>query len=64
MTVRLGLLAASRIAKQAIVEPSEVVAGVRVVGVAARDPRRSKATAKDWAVEHSFGSYAEMIKSD
>ncbi len=64
MTVRLGLLAASRIARQAIIEPVPLVDGVEISAVAARDLARARAAADGWGIEHAYGSYDELIRSD
>ena len=58
--LRIGILGASRIAEQAIVEPSRVT-GDRLVAVAARDPERAKAYADAHGVERALGSYAELL---
>lgn len=63
MTVRLGLLAASRIARTAIIEPVPMVDGVEITAVAARDLTRARAAADGWDVEHAYGSYDELIHS-
>lgn len=62
--IKLGLLAASRIATQAVVEPASKVDGVEVVAVAARSADRAAKAAAEWGVEQSFGSYQELIDSD
>ncbi|MEO6652452.1 MAG: Gfo/Idh/MocA family oxidoreductase [Ilumatobacteraceae bacterium] len=64
MTVRIGLLAASRIADLAIMKPVPDVDGVEVTAVAARDLERARAAADGWGIEHAHGSYEELIASD
>ncbi len=64
MTVRIGLLAASRIADKAIMQPVADVQGVAVTAVAARDLDRAREAADGWGIEHSFGSYDELIATD
>ena len=64
MTTRLGLIAASRIANGAIIEPLPDVDGVELVAVAARDHDRARAAADEWGAPLAFGSYAELIASD
>ena len=64
MTIRLGLLAASRIAKTAIVDPIPDVDGIDLAAVAARDVDRARSAAQDWGAPHAFGSYEELIASD
>ena len=63
MTVRIGLLAASRIADTAIIGPAPSVDGVEVTAVAARDLARARHAADGWGVEHAYGSYDELIES-
>ncbi|MBS1695859.1 MAG: Gfo/Idh/MocA family oxidoreductase [Actinobacteria bacterium] len=60
MTLRIGLLGASRIAEQAIVGPANDL-GHRLVAVAARDPQRAAAFAEKYGVERVLGSYDEVI---
>src|SRR5688572_7450570 len=66
MTVRLGLVAASRIAHQAVYAPLHQpgVPGVELVAVGARDLPRAEAAAARWGAPLAFGSYAELIASD
>lgn len=61
MTVRLGILAAARIAVPAIVNPVREVEGVDLVAVAARDHDRAKTAADDWGAHRAHGSYDELI---
>lgn len=60
MTLRIGILGASRIAEKAIVGPAAEL-GHRLVAVAARDPQRAAVFADKYAVERVVGSYAEVI---
>ncbi|MCV7191501.1 Gfo/Idh/MocA family protein [Mycolicibacterium brumae] len=60
MTLRIGVLGASRIAESAIVGPAEEL-GHRLVAVAARDPRRAAAFAEKYGVERVLGGYDEVI---
>lgn len=62
--IKLGLLAASRIATQAVVQPASLVEGVEIVAVAARSAERAAEAAAEWGVERSYGSYQELIDSD
>jgi predicted dehydrogenase len=64
MNIRLGLVAASRIAKPAVVDPAVDVEGVEITAVAARDLGRAREAAADWGIPHAFGSYRELIHSD
>ncbi len=61
MTVRLGLVAASRIAVPAVVEPVADVDGVELVAVAARDLGRAQDSATEWGADRAYGSYEELI---
>ena len=64
MSIRLGLVAASRIAKPAVVDPAADVDGVELTAVAARDLGRAQEAAADWGIPHALGSYSELIHSD
>src|SRR5215471_4739826 len=59
--LRIGLLAASRIAEPAVVIPARFVDGVTITAVAARDQTRADAAAKRWDLSTSFASYPELI---
>ena len=61
MTVRLGLVAASRIAVPAIIEPIGDVEGVELAAVAARDLGRAQEAATEWGADRAYGSYQELI---
>lgn len=60
MTLRIGVLGASRIAENAIVGPAADL-GHRLVAVAARDRDRAEVFADKYGVERVLGSYAEVI---
>ena len=64
MTLRIGLVAASRIAVKAIIEPLPAVAGVELTAVGARDLARAQAAAERWGASFALGSYRELIESD
>ena len=64
MSVRIGLLAASRIAEKAVIAPVAEVDGVEITAVGARDLDRARATADRVGATHAFGSYAELLASD
>jgi predicted dehydrogenase len=61
-TLRVGILGAGGIAERAMVEPSHVVAGVRVVAIGSRDPQRARALADRLDVPRA-GDY-EAVLSD
>jgi predicted dehydrogenase len=60
VTLRIGVLGASRIAELAIVDPAREL-GHRLVAVAARDPARARAFAEKHGVENAVGSYRDVI---
>ena len=64
MTIRFGLLAASRIARSAVVAPAPDVDGVELTAVAARDLDRARAAAAEWDIAKAYGSYEELIADD
>lgn len=60
MTLRIGILGASRIAENAIVGPAAEL-GHRLVAVAARDPQRAAVFADKYGVERVLGTYQEVV---
>lgn len=60
MSLRIGVLGASRIAELAIVGPAQEL-GHRLVAVAARDPRRAETFAEKYGVERVVASYQDVI---
>ncbi|SNT46132.1 Gfo/Idh/MocA family protein [Rhodococcoides kyotonense] len=58
--VRIGVLGASRIAEEAIVEPSNIL-GHRLVTCAARDKVRAQVFAEKYGVERVLDSYQAVI---
>ena len=60
MTLKIGVLGASRIAELAIVGPAREL-GHRLVAVAARDPLRAQSFAEKHGVERVFASYGDVI---
>ena len=60
MSLRIGVLGASRIAEAAIIGPAHEL-GHRLVAVAARDPRRAQAFAEKYGVERALASYEDVI---
>lgn len=60
MSLRIGVLGASRIAESAIVAPAQEL-GHRLVAVAARDPLRAKVFADKYGVERVVESYQDVI---
>ena len=62
--ISFGLLAASRIATKAVIEPAELIDAVTVAAVAARSADRAAEAAQRWGAAQSFGSYEELLSSD
>jgi predicted dehydrogenase len=60
MTLRIGVLGASRIAELAIVAPANEL-GHRLVAVAARDRQRAQSFAGKHGVERVLDSYADVV---
>ena len=60
MSLRIGVLGASRIAESAIVAPAQEL-GHRLVAVAARDPQRANAFADKHGVERVLPSYEDVV---
>jgi predicted dehydrogenase len=63
MTLRLGLLAASRITEDAVVKPVRELDGVEVVALAARESDRAQQFADRWGVGRAC-SYEDLIAAD
>lgn len=60
MSLRIGILGASRIAESAIVEPAREL-GHRLVAVAARDPLRAQLFADKYGVERVVPTYQDLV---
>ena len=58
--LRIGVLGASRIAAAAVIEPARET-GDRLVAVAARDPERAAAYARQHGFERVHASYADLL---
>ena len=61
MTVRIGILGAARIAPNAIVKPARRVDGTEVVAVAARNPDRAEAFAREHGIAKVHDSYDDLL---
>lgn len=59
--LRLGLLGAARIAPQALIEPARGLA--HVVAVAARDPARAEAFAREHNISRIYPSYEALVEA-
>ena len=64
MTLRIGLIGASRIATTAIIAPAAGRSDVQVTAVAARNPERARAYAAPHGVPHVAADYASLIARD
>jgi predicted dehydrogenase len=62
MTLRIGLLAASRIAGEAVIEPAPLVPGVEVVVVAARSGDRAAEAAERWRIPRHLAGYEGLYE--
>lgn len=60
MSLRIGILGASRIAESAIVEPAHEL-GHRLVAVAARDPLRAEIFAEKYGVDRVVPTYQDLV---
>lgn len=63
-TIRIGLLGASKISRGAIISPAAGIEGVEVTCVAARQPDRAKAFAREHGIAHVEPDYASLAESD
>jgi predicted dehydrogenase len=63
MTLRIGLLGASRVAVYAMIAAARDVEGVEVVAVAARDLSRAQAYGGQHGIPKVFGDYQALIDS-
>lgn len=59
--VRIGVLGAARIVKDALLAPARQVDGVHVAAIAARDPHRARAYANEHGVPRVHSSYEAML---
>ena len=59
--LNIGLLGASWIAPQAIIDPASIVAGACVTAVAARDLRRAETYAQAHGIPQAHGSYEDLL---
>jgi predicted dehydrogenase len=62
-SLRIGIVGAARIAPAAVVAPARDLAGVDVVGVAARDAARARAFATEHGIPEVFESYDALLAS-
>lgn len=60
MSIRIGILAASRIAESALVVPAAITDGVEVVAVAARSRARAEEAARRWGVPTAYAGYDDL----
>jgi predicted dehydrogenase len=64
MTLRIGILGASRVAVYAMIAAAKDVEGVEVVAIAARDPERARAYAKAHGLSRTYSDYRQLIDAD
>jgi predicted dehydrogenase len=64
MTLRIGILGASRVAVYAMIAAAKDVEGVEVVAVAARDPERATAFAEAHGISKTYADYRALIEAD
>ncbi|MEO0997388.1 MAG: Gfo/Idh/MocA family oxidoreductase [Pseudomonadota bacterium] len=62
--IRIGLLGASRISREAVIAPAARIGGVEISCVAARDPARAKAFADEHGIPRVERDYAALLRSD
>lgn len=62
--MRIGLLAASRISKEALIEPARSIDRVEIGAVAARSPDRAQQFAETHSIPVAYGSYQELLDDD
>jgi predicted dehydrogenase len=61
MSLRIGIIGAARVATYAMIAPAAKRRDVELAGVAARDPARAAAYAREHGIARSFGDYAAMV---
>ncbi len=64
MTLRIGLLGASRVAVYAAIAAARDVEGVEIVAIASRDAAKAGSYADLHGISLAYGSYEELIDSD
>jgi predicted dehydrogenase len=64
VSVRIGLLGASKISRGAVIGPARELDGVEVTRVAARDPARARAFADEHGIGGIESDYAALVESD
>jgi predicted dehydrogenase len=64
MTLRIGILGASRVAVYAMIAAAKDVDGVEVVALAARDPARARDYADHHSIAKTYIDYQQLIDAD
>lgn len=59
--LNIGLLGASWIAPQAIIDPASIVQGTRIAAVAARDLAKAQPYADTYTIPKAYGGYDELL---
>lgn len=62
--IRIGLLGAARIADKAIIQPAALRSDAVIAAVAASTLEKAQAFARQFGIEHAFGSYEELVARD
>ena len=62
--LRIGILGASKIAPDAIIEPAKNIDHISVSGIAASNPMKASDYAQKYEIPYSTGDYNKLIKSD
>ncbi len=64
MSIRIGLLGASKISRGAVIGPASELDGAHVTRVAAREPARARAFADEHGIDGIEADYAALVESD
>ncbi|GKU26636.1 Gfo/Idh/MocA family protein [Clostridium folliculivorans] len=59
--IKLGIIGCSSIVSRAIITPAKEVKGLRVYGIASRNPENARRYAKEYGIEKAFESYEELL---
>lgn len=59
--IRIGILGAAAIVPSALTGPARSVPEVKIVAIAARDPRRAQAFARKHGIPHALATYAAVL---
>lgn len=59
--INLGIIGCSSIVPRAIITPAKEVKGLRLYGIASRNPENARRYAKEYGIEKAFDSYEELL---